>query len=862
MISPHGGTLVSRMVPASERDAMQAYARTLPVIDMNAREASDLLADRNRRHEPPRRFHGPRCLRIGPRPHAPSVRACVWSLPVTLGVSDAAIAQASARRSPRRCARRRDTSPELFRWKSCIARTRRVRQRSLSGPAIEAHPGVQYLKSTGDTYAGGKVWLLERVKAGPFAEPTSSTPRETRALFAEKKWERVCAFQTRNPIHRAHEYLIKCALEIVDGFLIHPAMGETKSDDVPARRAWSAISRSSSTTSPPANVALAAFPYAMRYAGPREAILHALIRKNYGCTHFIVGRDHAGVGNYYGTYDAQKHLRDSSTPGEIAITPIMFEHSFYCRRCGGMASQKTCPHGAAEPRDPERHQGARDARRAATPLPEEFTRREVAAILQNATTRRARAGSAWPDVWPSSVWTASHRSSSSVRGSTRCRTCAASMQDGLHGRLVSTVPPITVPAWMAMMTSQDPGMLGIYGFRNRESHAYEDTFTVNATHVQATTVWNILSRNRLRSVVMGVPLTYPPKPLNGVLVGCFLTPDNSAELHVSARISSRASNALAGGEYIIDVKDFRNDDKQRDAGADRGHDRTALPRLSRHCSREEEWDFAMMVEMGPDRLHHAFWRYFDPGTSPVRDRATSSKTSCTTTISSMDARDRPHGRRAPARYVGDRGLRPRRQAHGGRNRASTTSSMREGYLALKSTTEHSPTRLKPDMVDWTRTTAWGDGGYYARVFLERPGPRAARAPSRPPTSHASARELARQARGTGRRERRTHRHARASTPRRSTANAAASRPTWSCISATSTGAARARVGNPSVHILRQRHRTRRRQPRAGRHFHLARIAARRPPSNRAGFHLRRGAVDSRLFSIRSPAPPEMIGRPL
>jgi sulfate adenylyltransferase len=238
---------------------------------------------------------------------------------------------------------------------------------------------VQYLKSTGATYAGGKVWMLERVKHGPFAN-RELDPAETRALFAEKKWERVCAFQTRNPIHRAHEYLIKCALEIVDGFLIHPAMGETKSDDVPASARMDCYLALMEHYFPAGNLALAAFPYAMRYAGPREAILHALIRQNYGCTHFIVGRDHAGVGNYYGTYDAQK-LFGTFVPGDIAITPIMFEHSFYCRRCGGMASQKTCPHGAAD-RVVLSGTKVRELLVNGGDLPEEFTRPEIAAILQ------------------------------------------------------------------------------------------------------------------------------------------------------------------------------------------------------------------------------------------------------------------------------------------------------------------------------------------------------------------------------------------------------------------------------------------------------------------------------------------------
>jgi sulfate adenylyltransferase len=376
MISPHGGTLVSRVIPASEKNTAQANARTLPVIDLNAREASDLVLIAIGAMSPLEGFMGREAYEsVLTRMRLPSGH--VWSLPVTLAVSDAAIAQqatpfAAALRTPEGEIAGIMSVEELY-------HPDKTREATLAlGTADEAHPGVQYLKSTGDTYAGGKVWLLERAKTGPFAN-RELDPAETRALFAEKKWDRVCAFQTRNPIHRAHEYLIKCALEIVDGFLIHPSMGETKSDDVPASARMDCYLALMEHYFPPANVALAAFPYAMRYAGPREAILHALIRQNYGCTHFIVGRDHAGVGNYYGTYDAQKLFW--TVADEVGITPIMFEHSFYCRRCNGMASQKTCPHGNAD-RIVLSGTKVREMLQNGEALPQEFTRPEIAVILQ------------------------------------------------------------------------------------------------------------------------------------------------------------------------------------------------------------------------------------------------------------------------------------------------------------------------------------------------------------------------------------------------------------------------------------------------------------------------------------------------
>jgi len=291
------------------------------------------------------------------------------------------------------------------------------------------------------------------------------------------------------------------------------------------------------------------------------------------------------------------------------------------------------------------------------------------------------------------------------------------MAGGIAARMLSTVPPITVPAWMAMMTSHDPGMLCIYGFRNRgASHAYEDTFTVNAGHVQARTVWNILSRHRLRSIVMGVPLTYPPKPLNGVLVGCFLTPDTSASFTYPPEFQARL-NTLAGGEYVIDVKDFRNERKQETLEQIQVMTRRRF-RAFRGVLAEEDWDFAMMVEMGPDRLHHAFWRYFDPGHrlyvkgNPFEDVVHRY-------YLEMDAEI---GRTVDALppdtsviVVSD---------HGAKRMVGAVCIneflIEAGYLRLKSYPD-APTRLRPDMVDWERTTAWGDGGYYARVFLNVQG---------------------------------------------------------------------------------------------------------------------------------------------
>jgi sulfate adenylyltransferase len=376
LICPHGGVLVNRVAEAESRAAALAAALRMPAVSLSAVQHSDLVCLATGVFSPLTGFAGrDEYESILERMRLPD--GTVWSIPITLAIPSEtakAIGGSSA-------IALRDPAGQVVGTMEVTDRFHYDRQREAAAvyrTTDKAHPGVARLYAQGDELVAGPVTLLAPTMDETFAA-FRRDPIQTRRLFTERGWRRIVGFQTRNPVHRAHEYIQKAALEMCDGLLLNPLVGETKGDDISAATRMESYQVLIENYYPKDRVVLSVFPAAMRYAGPREAIFHAIARKNYGCSHFIVGRDHAGVGNYYGTYDAQK-IFDEFTPAELGITPLFFEHTFYCRKCGGMASTKTCPHDGSS-RVTLSGTQVRDMLKKGEIPPPEFTRAEVARVL-------------------------------------------------------------------------------------------------------------------------------------------------------------------------------------------------------------------------------------------------------------------------------------------------------------------------------------------------------------------------------------------------------------------------------------------------------------------------------------------------
>jgi len=376
-IAPHGGTLVNLLVSGSDRDRAIEEAANLPKLVVNERELSDLEMLAVGALSPLTGFQGEKEHRsILESMHL--TNGLPWTIPVTLSLTDDDVKRVGGTEAVALVAEQGGRALAIVEVDEIYKRDRHAEAIGVFGTDDPAHPGVEALHAAGEYCLAGDVRAIELPAHDDFLG-YRRTPAEMRAAFAERDWKTVVGFQTRNPIHRAHEYIQKCALEIVDGLLVHPLMGATKGDDVPADVRMRCYEVLFADYYPKDRAMISVFPAAMRYAGPKEAIWHAIARKNYGCTHFIVGRDHAGVGDYYGTYDAQK-IFDEFEPGELGITPLRFEHSFYCLRCEGMASPKTCPH-AEEHRVILSGTKVRQMLRGGERPPQEFSRPEVADIL-------------------------------------------------------------------------------------------------------------------------------------------------------------------------------------------------------------------------------------------------------------------------------------------------------------------------------------------------------------------------------------------------------------------------------------------------------------------------------------------------
>ena len=375
LIAPHGGKLILNMAGETERAELQERAQNMPQLVIGSRQLADLEMLAIGAYSPLNGFMlQADYLSVVNDMHL--ANGLPWSIPITLPISTA---QAEGLKEGQQVAlvNSDGTLQAVLNIEEKYGYDKQLEARQVYRTEEEAHPGVSIVYQQGEILLGGPVRVVA-LQPQQFAA-YRYTPTQSRQQFAERGWKRIVAFQTRNPVHRAHEHIQKCAMETVDGLYLHPLVGDTKGDDIPADVRMRCYEVLLENYYPTERVILGVLPAAMRYAGPREAIFHALMRKNYGCSHFIVGRDHAGVGNYYGTYDAH-YIFANFDAAKLGITPMFFDHAFFCHACDSMASTKTCPHSS------DQHvvlsgTKVRQMLRAGEIPPREFSRPEVAKVL-------------------------------------------------------------------------------------------------------------------------------------------------------------------------------------------------------------------------------------------------------------------------------------------------------------------------------------------------------------------------------------------------------------------------------------------------------------------------------------------------
>jgi len=378
-IAAHGGELINRVASPAQREIFLSKADFLPRVELDERAVSDLEMIAIGGFSPLQGFMNQDDYnRVVTEMRL--ANGIVWSIPITLSVTEA-VATPLEEGGLVRLNNSRGEFIGVLELTQKYTYDKQQEAINVYRTDDAKHPGVQVVYNQGSINLAGDIWLLQR-DSHPHFPSYQIDPAASRQMFREKTWKTIVGFQTRNPIHRAHEYIQKCALETVDGLFLHPLVGATKEDDIAADVRMRCYEILLEHYYPVDRVILAINPAAMRYAGPREAIFHALVRKNYGCTHFIVGRDHAGVGDYYGTYDAQ-YIFDEFAPEELGIVPMKFEHAFYCQRTKQMATTKTSP-STPEERVHLSGTKVREMLRRGELPPPEFSRPEVAAELTRA----------------------------------------------------------------------------------------------------------------------------------------------------------------------------------------------------------------------------------------------------------------------------------------------------------------------------------------------------------------------------------------------------------------------------------------------------------------------------------------------